>query len=214
MIANGYYEAEKQAASPIASHSEEMLIILAKNGDTSAYTELYRLHSRRVFHTILKITKNRDDAEDVLQETSMKAFRHLNGFDGRSRFSTWLTRIGINAALMLRRKAHCRLEFAIECESAANGFANLQIFDERADPEHRMRLTEKRDQLNCAVRRLPRTLREPLELQLAEELSVKDLAGRLGLSVPATKSRLMRARIQVRKWMVCSNHLRPTDGTL
>jgi RNA polymerase sigma factor (sigma-70 family) len=214
VITDGYYETAKRASNPLASDAEETLIMLAKDGDKSAYTELYRLHSRRVFLTILRITKNRDDAEDVLQETSMKAFRHLSGFDGRSRFSTWLTRIGINSALMLRRKTHCHSEFSIKCESAAGSFVSLQVADERDDPEHQMRSMERRNQLNGAIQRLPRTLREPLELQLAEELSVKDLANRLGLSVPATKSRLMRARTQLRRWLARSNHLRPNDAML
>ena len=191
--------------------TERVLIMLAKDGDVSAYTELYRLHAKRVFHTALKITGNREDAEDVLQEASMKALVHLSGFDGRSKFSTWLTRIAINSALMMRRKSRNRVELPIDHEGDSGVYKNLQVVDKGPDPEHWMRMIEIDSKLNRAMQRLSGRLREPLELQLAEDISVKELAVRLGISVPAAKSRLMRARAQVRCSMAGGMRSRLTD---
>lgn len=175
-------------------HAEEVLLLLAKEGDRAAYAELYRLHAPTAFRTVLRITGNREDAEDVLQEASMKALMHLKGFDGRSKFSTWLTRIAINSALMMRRKSRNRIEISIDHDYESSSGTTFQVPDQAPDPEHRMHIAERDIHLNRAMKRLSKTLRTPLELQLKLDLSLAELAGQLGISVPAAKSRLLRAR--------------------
>lgn len=181
-------------ASPHESAAEEALIIRAKSGDRAAYAELYRRHAKKAFHVVFRITKNREDAEDVLQEALVKALVHLKGFDGRSAFSTWLTRIAINVALMLRRKRKTHFEGSIERFEELGSSLDIQVPDLTPSAEDLMHKKERDRQVNRAIQRLPSILRLPIELQLSEELSVKELATRLGISVSATKSRLLRAR--------------------
>jgi RNA polymerase sigma-70 factor (ECF subfamily) len=192
-------------------HAEQVLILLAKDGDRAAYTELYRLHAKTVFRTVLRITGNREDAEDVLQEASMKALIHLKGFDGRSKFSTWLTRIAINSALMMRRKTRNRIEISIDQDYEPGSGATCQVPDQAPDPEYRMHIAEREIHLNRAVNRLSTKLRTPLELQLKLDLSLNELAAELGISVPATKSRLLRARQKVRGSLMGSMRMRPAE---
>ena len=84
--------------------SDEVLVSATQNGEKLAFVELWNRHSTKTLKTVLRITRNREDAEDALQESFLKAFVHLNSFDGRSKFSTWLTRIAINSALMILRR--------------------------------------------------------------------------------------------------------------
>lgn len=176
---------------------ENHLIVLAKKGDATAYSELYRQNAKRIFRTILKVTGNREDAEDVLQEAAMKALIHLDKFEGRSAFSTWLTRIAINAALMMRRKKSSRLEQSIGRGDGQDSFYELPAVDRALNAEDLLRVDERDRQIQSAIERLPPILRLPLQLQIVEDLPVKELASRLGISVAATKTRLLRARAQV-----------------
>jgi RNA polymerase sigma-70 factor (ECF subfamily) len=194
-----------------ALHSEQVLILLAKDGDRAAYTELYRLHAKAVFRTVLRITGNHEDAEDVLQDASMKALIHLKGFDGRSKFSTWLTRIAINSALMMRRKKRNRIEMSIDQDYESGSGTTFQVQDQAPDPERRMHIAERDTHLNRAVKRLSTTLRKPLELQLKFDLSLSELAVELGISVPAAKSRLLRARQKVRSSLMGTMRMGPAD---
>jgi RNA polymerase sigma factor (sigma-70 family) len=181
---------------------EHELVRLAKGGDGLAYTELCRRYARRVFLIVFRITKNREDAEDVLQEALMKALIHLEGFDGRSAFSTWLTRIAINSALMLRRKRRNDFEFSIDHDNQADSNSAIQIADRTPSAEEHLRITQLDRQVHRAIQRLPSLLRVPLELQIAEDLPIRELAIRLGISVAATKSRLLRARRRVRYFVI------------
>jgi RNA polymerase sigma factor (sigma-70 family) len=203
---NVYSESSSAGTTPNGQPDEEELVQLAKAGDGLAYTELCRRHARRVFLIVFRITKNREDAEDVLQEALLKALVHLEGFDGRSAFSTWLTRIAINCALMLRRKRRNHLEFSIDHDDQPDSSSAIQIADRTPSAEERVQFTQMDRQVHRAIQRLPSSLRVPLELQIAEDLPIKELAIRLGISVPAIKSRLLRARIQLRCSMIETRH--------
>ena len=181
---------------------EHTLILLAKTGDGLAYAELCRRHSQRVFLTVLRFTKNREDAEDVLQESLMKALIHIREFDGRSAFSTWLTRIAINSALMMYRKKRTRSAVFIDEWAGPGSSGTLQIADRSPSAEEHFHRKEWDQLISKAIRKLPTTLRVPLEVHLAEDLPMKELARTLGLSLPAAKSRLMRARDRVRRSVV------------
>ncbi len=182
--------------TPSADHT---LVQLAKNGDGFAYAELCRRHSKRVFMTVRRLTKTHEDAEDVLQESLLKALIHLGGFDGRSSFSTWLTRIAINSALMMMRKRRSRPEQSIDWEEEPRPVRCLQLADSRLSSEDQLHINERDSRIRGAIGKLPPKLRIPLELQLSEDVPVRELASLLGISVAATKSRLLRARIHLRR---------------
>jgi RNA polymerase sigma factor (sigma-70 family) len=189
-----YPESRQASFASRLPPAEEALVALAKCGDTAAYTELCRRHSRMVFNKILRMTRNREDAEDVLQDASLRAFTHLNGFEGRARFSSWLTRIAINTALMMHRKRSSRFEQSIEMIGELGSSGDLLAADRTISAEDRMHLDERDRQIRVAIERLRPILRIPLELQIAEDLPLRDIASRLGISVAAAKSRLKRAR--------------------
>jgi RNA polymerase sigma-70 factor (ECF subfamily) len=146
--------------------SDSSLVVAAQSGVHQAYVELCLRHREMVFRTVHRITRNLEDAEDVLQESWMRGFMHIRAFDGRSAFSTWLTRIAINAALMLLRKRRSVHEYSL---------------DQTLEPNHP---------------RIPE-IQEPG--QNPEERSIEDIAAVAGISVAATKSRLLRAKVALRR---------------
>ena len=185
------HKSDSVSGQMLAARNEQELVRLAKRGVREAYTELYRRHSKMVYQVVFRMTGNREDTEDVLQDAAIKAFLHMSGFREQSAFSSWLTRIAINGVLMLRRKQNCRRAISID-ESTTMGEAQLP--DATASVEMQLQQAERVDHIHQAIRRLPTLLRVPLQLQLNEELPVRDLAKRLGITVAATKTRLLRAR--------------------
>jgi RNA polymerase sigma factor (sigma-70 family) len=182
--------ADSPMRSTLAVASDEALVISAKAGMHLAYAELCRRHSTSIFRTIFRITRSEEDAEDGLQESLLKAFIHLKKFDGRSKFSTWLTRIAINSALMIVRKKRAHPESPFDGDM----LSGLLISDPASDPERHFLERERNLQLRKAVRRLPPLLREATEIRYSEEVSVSEVAARTRTSLFATKSRLLRAR--------------------
>jgi RNA polymerase sigma-70 factor (ECF subfamily) len=184
-------------ANDIASFDDNALVRMAKVGEHAAYAELSKRHSNQIFRTLLRITKNREDAEDAMQETLMKAFVHLRTFDGRSSVSTWLTRIAINSALMLLRKRRPHLELSLDSERDDQSGPAMQVLDMSADPETLYARQESGRHLRRAIRRLSPQLRLCIEIQHTRDASVREVAEIAGLSTSATKSRLLRARRSV-----------------
>jgi RNA polymerase sigma factor (sigma-70 family) len=174
----------------LAIASEESLITSAKAGIHSAYAELCRRHSIRTLHVVERITRNKEDAEDALQESLLKAFTHLNAFDEKSKFSTWLTRIAINSTFMILRKRRSHPESFSEDDM----WSKLQDSNPASDPERSVIDRERDFTLRKAVRRLPPLLREPTEIRYLQEVSVSEVAARTRVSLAATKTRLLRAR--------------------
>jgi RNA polymerase sigma-70 factor, ECF subfamily len=181
---------------------DDLLIEAAQGGQEWAFVELCTRNSKRVFNTIYGVTKNREDAEDALQDSMMRAFLHLKQFDGRSSFATWFTRIGINSALMILRKRRIRLETSMDATADGETWQAWQIADYSANPEQHYVGHEKSVRLKRAICRLPSTLRSVVELGQMEGHSMKQIARNMGISVPATKSRLARAKVALRKSMV------------
>jgi RNA polymerase sigma-70 factor (ECF subfamily) len=117
-----------------------MLVVGAKKGEATAFAMLVERHERRIFSVVLRMTRNREDAEDVVQQSFQKAFVHLTSFVGRSSFPTWLTRIAINEALMLLRKNRGSREVSINDPSASSQTAfAMEIPDSVQSPEERYR---------------------------------------------------------------------------
>lgn len=174
------------------------LMAAAQAGSTAAFDELQRLYSARIFKTILRITKNREDAEDVLQDTFLRAYLGLRYFQARSSVYCWLTRIAINSALMLLRRRRVRPGEVVRSSFEAEDFpAPLEIKDTAPNPEQMYELRERSDELLQAVQRLEPKFRGPIEIQLARESSMKEIADTLNISVAAVKSRLYRARARL-----------------
>jgi RNA polymerase sigma-70 factor, ECF subfamily len=181
---------------------DDLLVQSAQAGQEWAFVELCTRNSKRVFNTIYGVTKNREDAEDALQDSMMRAFLHLKQFDGRSSFATWFTRIGINSALMILRKRRIRLETSIDATAEGETWQTWQIADHSADPEKYYVGHERSLHLQKAICRLPSALRLVVERGQMEGHSMKQIARNMGISVPATKSRLARAKVALRKSMV------------
>jgi RNA polymerase sigma-70 factor (ECF subfamily) len=179
--------------------SDEVLVSTAKSGDASAFVELSKRHSNRLLQTTYRITKNRQDAEDALQDSLLKAFTHLKDFQEKSSFSTWLTRIGINSALMILRKKRGCSEISIDGTDDPGGkYERWEARSLTEDPESRLAREERETLLRDAILRLPPVFREVVELRQAREYSTREIAQALGISIPAVKSRLSRAKLTLR----------------
>ena len=184
---------------------DDLLVQSAQAGQEWAFVELCTRNSKRVFNTIYGVTKNREDAEDALQDSMMRAFLHLKQFDGRSSFATWFTRIGIKSALMILRKRRIRLETSIDATAEGETWQTWQIADHSADPEKHYVGHERSAHLKNAICRLPSALRLVVECGQMEGHSMKQIAHNMGISIPATKSRLARAKVALRKSMVSAS---------
>ncbi len=179
--------------------SDEGLIAAAQSGQEWAFVELCARSSKRAFSTIYRVTQNREDAEDALQDSMLRAFQHLRQFDGRSSFATWFTRIGINSALMILRRKRIRPETSMDVDAEGDSWQHWQIAQHSTDPEKHYLVCERSTQLKRAICRLPDSLRSVIEQGQMKGHSTKQIADRMGISVPATKSRLARARAALRK---------------
>jgi RNA polymerase sigma-70 factor, ECF subfamily len=181
--------------------SEEMqLVRRAKRGDDSAFEELVRRYDRNVFRIAQHITQNREDAEDVVQEAFLKAYGNLTKFPEQSKFYTWLVRIAVNEALMkLRRRKPERTVSLDEEVKTEDDSLPREVADWSPNPEQMYNQAELRDILTRTIQGLPEGFRTVFVLRDKEGLSTEETAEALGLSIPAVKSRLLRARLQLRE---------------
>jgi RNA polymerase sigma-70 factor, ECF subfamily len=180
--------------------TDEVLVAAAKLGDHQAFLELWTRHSSRVFKTTYRVTGNREDAEDAIQDAWMKAYLHLNTFDGRAQFTTWLTRIAINSSLMILRRKRARPETSMDIGDG--DISQWEIADQTKSVEELHTGQERVERLKRAIRRLQPALRNVIEIHQSEDRSVKEVAELAGISVAATKSRLLRARKILRRLLV------------
>jgi RNA polymerase sigma-70 factor (ECF subfamily) len=177
---------------------EALLVAAAKRGDTAAFDELVRRYERRIFRLARNITQNREDAEDVMQEAFLKAYEHLSDFEGNSRFYTWLVRIAVNQGLMKLRKRRPNVLSLDEELETEDDVMPREVEDWGPSPEQRYQQSELAGILDEAIHSLEPGFRVVFQLRDIEELSTEDTARVLGLSVPAVKSRLLRARLKLR----------------
>jgi RNA polymerase sigma-70 factor (ECF subfamily) len=179
--------------------SEAALVSMAKLGDSDAFVELSKLHSNGLLRTTYHITRNWHDAEDALQDATLRAFSHLKDFQGKSSFSTWLTRIAINSALMILRKNRRCYELPFEgIHDSGDNYECWEVKSPAENPESRLVRKEREELLIDAILRLPQVLREVVELRQARGYSTREIAQALGITVSAVKSRLSRARLTLR----------------
>ena len=186
--------------SASGTFDEAALVIRAKSGDLSAFSDLVKQYDRRVFRMAKQITQNDDDAEDVLQETFLKAYTHLDDFQGNSKFYTWLVRIAVNEALMKLRKRRSDRSVPLD-EPIDTGedevVREIAVWDE--NPEQQYSRDELGAILDEAIQSLKPAYRTVFILRDIEEMSIEETAQALDLSISAVKSRLLRARLQLRE---------------
>ncbi|HZU29222.1 MAG TPA: RNA polymerase sigma factor [Bryobacteraceae bacterium] len=179
---------------------ESALVARAREGDAQAFNELVSRYERKIFRLARHITQSDEDAEDVLQETFLKAFEHLPDFQGQSKFYTWIVRIAVNEALMKLRKRKNDKSVPLD-EPVDTGedtvVREIAVWEE--NPEQKFSREELGHILNEAVESLRPAFRTVFVLRDIEELSTEETAEALGISIPAVKSRLLRARLQLRE---------------
>ena len=189
----------RQVPSSIVRDDEPALVASAKAGDTSAFEELVGRYERKIFRLAQNITGNREDAEDAMQEAFLKSYAHLREFQGDSRFYTWVVRITVNEALMRLRKRRPNQVSLDEPVESEEDFMPRELEDWGPSPEQRYAQTELQGILSEVIEKLDPAFRVVFLLRDVEELSTEETAALLGLSVPAVKSRLLRARLKLRQ---------------
>ena len=181
-----------------AASRDVELVAAAKAGSNAAFQELQSRYAHRLYRRIHSITRNHEDAEDALQETFLRAYLALDSFEGRSQFSSWLTRIAINSALMLLRRRRTRAEVPLEpaSESGEPALA-IDARDTALNPEQLYDLRQRYDGALRAISKLNVNLCVPMTTWIERECSIQEVARTLDISLAAVKSRLHRARKQL-----------------
>jgi RNA polymerase sigma-70 factor (ECF subfamily) len=190
---------ETQAKQTRIPGDEDLpLVDRALAGDTEAFEDLVRRHECRVYRTAVALTGSAEDAEEALQDTFLSVYQHLSEFRRDSRFTTWLTRIAINAALhkIRRRRENVSLD---DPEESAEAFAPRQFESWRDNPEQLYASEEMRRLVEEAILAIPPAYRVVLVLRDVAEMDTVEAAEVLGLTIAALKSRLLRARLMVRE---------------
>jgi RNA polymerase sigma-70 factor (ECF subfamily) len=185
------------------------LMDAARSRDPVAFKELMTRYGPRIFRLAQTITRNREDAEEVSQDSFLRAFRHLDTFRGDSRFYTWLTRIAINQSLMKLRTRRLRELHFDGVVTSENNYFSAEVADERPTPEQRYWQAELHRILASAMGELPLTIREVLHLREVRGCSTEETARMLGLSSAAVKSRALRGRRRLRHAL--TKHFRPSE---
>ena len=210
-IQAGAARGETTRAARTPADPDAMLLAAAKNGEPAAFQELLARHERRIFRLAQNLTQNREDAEEVSQDSFARAFLNMDTFRGDSRFSTWLSRIAINQSLMKLRTRRSRdLHFEPLATTEDTPFF-AEVADASPTPEQRYSQEELHRIFASAMDELPLTFREVLHLREVEERSTGETARILGLSISAVKSRALRGRQKLRQ--VLTRYFRPSELT-
>lgn len=184
--------------------SETTLITAVRRGDATAFDSLYRANAEKLVRTVQRITRNHEDAEDAAQDSFLRAFKHFDSFDGRSTFATWLTRIGINSALMILRKKRGLPEAAVPSVSEVIE----AVPDISPDPEELYESLERKRILESAIAGLSQKTKGAVELHFLQERSLPEAARQLGVPLTVAKARVFHAKTALRK----SRLLRQING--
>jgi RNA polymerase sigma-70 factor, ECF subfamily len=200
MDAVGGANATKSSPDRLVAQQDAELVAAAKTGSGRAFELLVERHEGKIFSLAQRMTRNREDAEDIVQQSFQKAFVHLKKFEGDSLFSTWLTRIAINEALMLLRRKRGSREVPIAESNAGNETApSLDFPDSGPNPEDSCLQREQERILSAAVNQLTPGMRKAIELRELSELSTGETAQVMGLSVGAVKARVFHGRRKLRR---------------
>ena len=189
-----------QVKTPDAAEIREReLLRRVQAGETQLFYELVKPYERRIYTTAFAILRNESEAEDAAQEAVLKAFTHIEQFRSEARFSTWLTQITVNEALMRRRKAHSEIMEPIgEREEDDGTYTPRDFADWREIPSEVLEKKEIRQKLASAVATLAEKYRQVFVLRDVQHLSIEETAEALGISRASVKTRLLRARLMLR----------------
>jgi RNA polymerase sigma-70 factor (ECF subfamily) len=197
------YNGNETGAAPAKRRtdaSEECAFLAAaKRGDSAAFEFLCKQSAKMVFRVARRMMRNNEDAEDVLQESFQQAFIHLSSFNGGSRFSTWLSRIAINAALMKLRKKQHLWESLDESNEDEQSSHRVDVEDQGLNPEQLYAQTERQQILATAMNELTPGTRKAIELREIDERSGEETAQIMGISVSAVKARVFHGRRKLRE---------------
>ncbi len=194
---------DEEVAIEVASGSAEplrskQLVAAARSGSDAAFAELREIYAQRVYRKLLTITRNREDAEDALQDTFLRAYKALHAFEERSSFYAWVTRIAINSALMILRRRRIRSEVSFDLPCETEGEVPVIDFkDSRPSPEHICVHRQRYTRTLRSIGKLQPRLRQVIEMRMTENSSVREIAQALQISEAAVKSRLCRARARL-----------------
>jgi RNA polymerase sigma-70 factor, ECF subfamily len=178
---------------------DEELVDRAQNGDQGAFTELIERHQSNAFKLALSILRDKADAEDEVQNACWKAFEHLRQFNRDAKFSTWFSRIVVNQCLMRLRKAKRARLLYMDDTQLGEEVVTLELKDDSPTPEDQLGEREVSEMLEFEINRIPPLLRKVFLLRDVEQVEMPEVAQRLGISVAAAKSRLLRARLELRE---------------
>jgi RNA polymerase sigma-70 factor, ECF subfamily len=193
-------EAAIASIDTISGNPDMALVAAAKNGNTKAFEMLVERHEQRIFLVARRITRTREDAEDVVQQSFQKAFTHLRNFEERSAFSTWLTRIAITEALMLLRRNRGLREVLIDDVNRNEETTTaLEVPDGSPDPEVSYSQRERAEMLSLAINELSPETRRAIRLRELDERSSEETARIMGISVSALKGRMFHGRRKLRE---------------
>src|SRR5216683_3001220 len=173
---------------------DEDLVTMAQQGDNGAFAELIQRHQSSCTKLALSILRDKSDAEDEVQNACWKAFEHIEQFQQDSKFSTWFTRIIVNQCLMRLRQARRAKFNYMDDPIQTDETLTFQLPDNTYTPEQEMGKSEVAAVLKMEISRIPPLLRHAFVLRDVKNLPMEEVAGRLGISVAAAKSRLLRAR--------------------
>jgi RNA polymerase sigma-70 factor (ECF subfamily) len=195
-----YNTTETGGRKSTIAREEDAFLIAAKRGDSAAFEMLCKQSASTVFHIARRMMRSKEDAEDVMQESFQLAFIHLKSFKGGSRFSTWLSRIAINAALMkLRRKHHLRDVPLDESAETDEPSFRHDIEDQGLNPEQLYAHKERQRILSEAMNELTPGMRKAIELRELGERSTEETAQIMGISASAVKARVFHGRRKLRE---------------
>ncbi|MCW5982990.1 MAG: sigma-70 family RNA polymerase sigma factor [Bryobacteraceae bacterium] len=185
-----------------ARRDEMELVTRAQRGDRDAFAELIGRHRSSSRKLATSILRNWEDAEDEVQNAAWKAWRSIGGFQGEARFLTWFTRILVNQCLMRLRRGRPSRFLSLDDVKVGEDYGALDLPDARATPEQQLAESELAHVLRTEIRRIPPLLRHALVLRDVEQRDMPEVASRLGVSPSAAKSRLLRARRELRNRML------------
>jgi RNA polymerase sigma-70 factor (ECF subfamily) len=195
--------ADEEVAIEVAScHNDSLqsrnLVAAARSGSSAAFAELREICAQRVYRKLLAITKNREDAEDALQDAFLRAYISFHTFEERSSFYTWVTRIAINSALMILRRRRTRSEVSFDSPSEAEeGISGFEFKDTSPSPEYVCLHSQRYACMLRSIWNLQPRLRQVIEMRMMNNCSIREIAQALEISEAAVKSRLSRARAQL-----------------
>jgi RNA polymerase sigma-70 factor, ECF subfamily len=205
-------------ANPAGANNDAILVAMAKTGDTRAFEQLVQRHYHACINLASFILRDRGEAQDQVQEACWKAFEHLNQYQGDADFVSWMRRIVVNQCLMLLRvRRRTRFSY-LDGDRSAGEDRTQELPANTPDPEYELLDSELREVLRREIHHIPPLLRNVMLLCDLQELPMAVVAGRLGISVAAAKSRLLRARAELRKRVLTKSgnakHQLPVEAKL